>query len=90
VLFITPWERDALRLVAQNRTTTEVASCLGVDVVDVGSHLTTLFSRMGASSPADALARASHRGLIEAADGAPGPHQLCKRSGSNRMKSWVC
>ncbi len=71
MLFITPYEREALRLVARNRTTTEVAACLGIDVVDVGSHLSELFSRMGASSATEALARACRRGLIESGVGSP-------------------
>jgi DNA-binding CsgD family transcriptional regulator len=66
VLFITPWEREALRLVAGNRTATEVAACLGIAVAEVGTRLAELLSRMGASSPTDALARAWRLGLLEA------------------------
>lgn len=46
MLFITPRERDALRLIAQNGTTADVAACLEVGVDDVASRLTELFWRI--------------------------------------------
>lgn len=79
MLFITPREREALRLVARSGTSAELAAGLRIDVLDVGSHLTELFSRMGASTPAEALACARHRGLLETTRIVPVGHQGMRR-----------
>jgi DNA-binding CsgD family transcriptional regulator len=64
VLHITPWERDALQLLAEQKATAEIASCLGLSVSEIGPHLTALFEKMGAASRTEAIASARRRGLL--------------------------
>jgi DNA-binding CsgD family transcriptional regulator len=64
VLHITPWERNALQLLAEQKGTTEIASCLGLSVSEIDPHLTALFARMGAASRTEAVASAQRRGLL--------------------------
>ena len=64
MLQITPWERQALQLLAQGSGSSEIGICLGVPASEVEVHLTALFARMGAASPADAIADAARRGLL--------------------------
>jgi DNA-binding NarL/FixJ family response regulator len=64
VLHITPWERSALELLASGTTTRDMAGHLGVPEPEIQLRLTTLFARMGASTPADAIAAAFRRGLL--------------------------
>ena len=64
-LQITPGERHALRLIAQGKTVGEVGQCLGIPQSEVGLHLTTLFSKLGARSQAEAIAEASRRGIVD-------------------------
>ena len=66
MLHITPRERAALKLLADGRTTTEIASGLGVSEPAVEEQLTTLFARMGAASRTEAIAAALRRGLLNA------------------------
>jgi DNA-binding CsgD family transcriptional regulator len=66
LLYITPRERQALGLLADNATHEEVAVCFGVRMSDVGSCLKELFSRMGVSNQTEAIAVASRRGLLGA------------------------
>ena len=62
VLHITPQEQAALRLLAGGNATDEIANRLGIG--DIDRHLTTLFARMGAASPDEAVAAAARRGLL--------------------------
>ena len=64
MLFITPTDRQVLHLLAQEKPLTEIADCLGVDAVEVGLYLRSLFSAMGASGRTEAIRRASQRGLL--------------------------
>jgi DNA-binding NarL/FixJ family response regulator len=64
VLHITPWERDALQLLADGKAPSELATCLGVCPSDVESGLARLFEAMGAASPTEAIAVALKRGLL--------------------------
>jgi DNA-binding NarL/FixJ family response regulator len=65
-LQITPWERDALELLAKGTATDEIARCLGVTVADVDARLAALFEKMGAATRPDAVAAAFPRGLLPA------------------------
>jgi DNA-binding CsgD family transcriptional regulator len=67
VLHITPSERAALNLLANGVSTSELADRLGISEPEMHAQLTTLFTRMGAVSRADAVAAAFRRGLL--------PHQ---------------
>jgi two-component system, NarL family, response regulator YdfI len=64
VLRITPWERDALQLLANGTAAVDVASDLGIAASDVESRLTRLFAAMGAASQTEAIAIALKRGLL--------------------------
>jgi DNA-binding NarL/FixJ family response regulator len=64
MLFITPTDRQVLRLLAQGKPVTDIADCLGIDASEVGPYLTSLFVAMGAASRTDAIMRASRRGLL--------------------------
>ena len=64
MLHITPWERQALQLLAQDKATSDISTCLGVPPSEVGLHLTALFARMGVRCQADAIADALRRGLL--------------------------
>jgi DNA-binding NarL/FixJ family response regulator len=70
VLQITPWERDALQLLAERKAPTEIACRLGVSDAEIGPHLTALFERMGAASRSEAIASAQRRGLLVLEDDA--------------------
>jgi DNA-binding CsgD family transcriptional regulator len=63
-LQITPLEREALRLLANGRTTSDVAVSLGISRPDTTTLLAELFAAMGASTQADAIAAAHRRGLL--------------------------
>ena len=64
VLQITPSERDALQLVAQGAPTSQIGAMLGLVPADIGSFLAALFTRLGATSRAEAISVASRRGLL--------------------------
>src|SRR5262245_56117687 len=64
VLRITPSERSALQLLADGKTTDEVASCLGTSEKEIEGHLATLFMRLGAANRSEAIAAADRRGLL--------------------------
>ena len=66
VLHITPTDRDALQLLANGTAAADIASDLGLPASEIESHLTRLFARMGAASPAEAIAIAVKRGLLTA------------------------
>lgn len=64
VLHITPLERTALRLMADGKTTREIAADLGISEWAVDAHLAALFERLGANSPSEAIDAAARRGLL--------------------------
>jgi len=64
VLHITPWERSALELLAAGTNTADIASHLGIPEPEIRRLLSSLFARMGATTPADAIAVAFRRGLL--------------------------
>ena len=64
MLHITPSERQALRLLAQDNPISEVARALGVSASIVDRQLRVLFARMGVSGKAEAVESASRRGLL--------------------------
>ena len=66
MLQITPWERSALELLATGTTTIGMASRLGVSEPEIELRLSSLFARMGASNPTEAVIVASRRGLLPA------------------------
>ena len=63
-LQITPRERQALQLLANGRTTHDVAADLGIDAIEIEMVLTRLFAAMGAGTQAEAIAAAHRRGLL--------------------------
>ena len=64
VLQITPSERCALQLVAQGVPTSQIGVMLGLVPADIGPFLSALFTRLGATSRAEAMSAASRRGLL--------------------------
>ena len=64
MLRITPFERQALQLLAQGVPALDVVSYLGRDAADVPLDLAELFARLGANNRADAVATAFRRGLL--------------------------
>jgi DNA-binding NarL/FixJ family response regulator len=66
VLHITPWERSVLELLANGTDARDMAVRLGIPEIEMHMRLRTLFARMGASTPADAVAAALRRGLVAA------------------------
>ena len=64
MLHMTPWERSALQLLADGKTTNEVAHQLRSNTREVEMHLETLFARMGAANRGEAIAAAIRRGLL--------------------------
>ncbi len=64
VLQITPSERYALQLVAQGAPTSQIGAMLGLVPADIGPFLAALFTRLGATSRAEAMSAASRRGLL--------------------------
>ena len=64
MLFITPTDRQVLRLLAEGRPLTEIADRLGIEPGDIGAYLTSLFSNMNVSTRGEAIRRASQRGLL--------------------------
>lgn len=71
LLHITPSERTALQLLASGKTTDEIAGRLGITECEADVHLTTLFLRMGAGTPTEAIAAAFRRGLLTPEDQIP-------------------
>ena len=66
MLQITPWERSALEMLATGTTTIGMACRLGVSEPEIELRLSSLFARMGASNPTEAVIVASRRGLLPA------------------------
>jgi NarL family two-component system response regulator YdfI len=69
LLLITPWEHSALQSLATGMTMAQLAMVLGTSECDIEQRLTSLFTKMGAASPTDAVAVALRRGLIPIAPG---------------------
>jgi DNA-binding NarL/FixJ family response regulator len=68
LLRITPWERDALQLLADGSAVRDLAGRLRVQERDVDAHLASLFRRMGATNRSEAVAAAYRRGLLRVGD----------------------
>jgi DNA-binding NarL/FixJ family response regulator len=64
VLHITPWERSVLEMLANGTDAREMAALFGIPEPEIHLRLSTLFARMGAATPADAVAAAFRRGLV--------------------------
>jgi DNA-binding CsgD family transcriptional regulator len=64
LLRITPAERDALQLLANGRSKSDIADALGVSGAAVDARLSLLFERMGVSGTAEAVQSAARRGLL--------------------------
>ena len=64
MLQITPWERAALRQLADGISTSELAGRVGVSEREIEARLTSLFARMGTASRTEAIAAAFRRGLL--------------------------
>ena len=64
LLTITPLERAALRLLADGRSTRQIANRLDLAERDLETHVNSLFIRMGVASPTEAIAAALRRGLL--------------------------
>ena len=64
MLFISPRDRQVLRLLAQGKPLSDIADSLGVEAGEIGAYLTSLFSNMGVSTRTEAIRRASQRGLL--------------------------
>ena len=65
VMQITHSERDALQLLAQGASTSQVGAVLDLSPADIDPFLGALFARLGVASHADAIKVASRRGLLE-------------------------
>jgi len=63
-LHITPWERQALQLLASGNTTDAVALGLGMSTLETENLLTGVLAAMGAATRAEAVAVAHKRGLL--------------------------
>ncbi|HMF95255.1 MAG TPA: helix-turn-helix domain-containing protein [Vicinamibacterales bacterium] len=64
MLHITPWERQALQLLAQGKPIDDIGASLGVSGSDVALRVKALFAKMGVTNPAEAIADALRRGLL--------------------------
>ena len=65
-LQITPQERHALQLLADGKTSSDLAAGFGVSLVEAETLLTGLYAILGVASPARAVAAAHKRGLLTA------------------------
>ena len=64
MLFITPTDRQVLRLLAEQRPTAEIADRLGIEPGEFAAYLTSLFSTLDVSTRTEAILQASQRGLL--------------------------
>jgi DNA-binding NarL/FixJ family response regulator len=62
---ITPRQREVLKLVAQGKTTREIATLLGLSPRTVDTHRAELMSRLGARDAIGLLREATRLGLID-------------------------
>ena len=63
---LTPREREVLQLVAESKTTKEIARVLGIGVKTVESHRTRIMAKLGIHETAGLVRYAIRRGLIKA------------------------
>lgn len=61
---LTERERDVLEAVARGERSKEIASRLGISLRTVGSHLTSIYTKLGVDSRASAVAVGIERGLL--------------------------
>ena len=62
---LSPREREVLQLVAEGKTTKEVAALLGVSVKTAESHRTRIMSKLGIHETAGLVRYAIRRGLVQ-------------------------
>jgi len=67
VLWITPWEKNALQLLANGYTSNELSGRLGFRPAEIESLLARLFAEMGAATQTEAVLIAQARGLLTTA-----------------------
>ena len=65
MLQITPAEREALQLLADGWSVSQIAELLELGECELDELLMALFSRMRVRTHLEAVAAASHRGVIE-------------------------
>lgn len=63
---LTPREREVLQLVAESKTTKDIARVLGIGVKTVESHRTRIMAKLGIHETAGLVRYAIRRGLIKA------------------------
>jgi two-component system nitrate/nitrite response regulator NarL len=63
--FLTEREQQILRLVADGKTTPQIAKALGLSPTTVKTHLTHIYEKLDAHERAEAVHQAMRRGLIE-------------------------
>jgi NarL family two-component system response regulator YdfI len=61
---LTEREREVLRAVARGERSKEIASRLDISLRTVGSHLTSIYTKLGVDSRASAVAAGIERGLL--------------------------
>jgi NarL family two-component system response regulator YdfI len=61
---LTEREREVLEAVARGERSKEIASRLGISLRTVGSHLTSIYTKLGVDSRASAVAIGMERGLL--------------------------
>lgn len=62
---VTPRQREILRLIAEGRTSAEIAEELGLSVSTVKNYVERTFSRLGVYSRAGAVGLALREGLLD-------------------------
>jgi DNA-binding NarL/FixJ family response regulator len=62
---VTPRQREILRLIAEGRTSAEIAEELGLSVFTVKNYVERTFSRLGVYSRAGAVGLALREGLLD-------------------------
>ena len=77
LLQIDPMERVALQLLADGKSTSELAAALQLSESDIDARLAALFTRMGVTTQREAAAECVKRGLLFAGDAA---HNASRRS----------
>jgi DNA-binding NarL/FixJ family response regulator len=68
VLQITPWERDALQLLAAGMADDDIATVLHISEGTVNSYLEYLFDKLGVDSRSEAVMAATRRGLVRVSE----------------------
>jgi DNA-binding CsgD family transcriptional regulator len=82
---LSPRQREILDLVAEGRTSKEIAVALGISESTVNWHLANAFERLGASSRAEAVALAIR---ANTADGANKPPTRARPSPAPARAAW--